>query len=249
MLISRCAWHRKYHGYPAITGIASWRGRRVQFTDGMCKACAAQLRFEWYGDTESEPGRASSYRRLAWLAPGAGMAAAAALLAMVLAARPLHDPADVLLTRIPAVAVPEAVPVGSGEMAPGLVTRRQPGDVSAQAGRLEGPPSASPLTPTIVPAPPLTAAAPVAPAPKPAVTRQPAVKRPPPVVARAAGDRRALVRARHQEVRPVAWTPPVRATRRDATAAALRTEPPSSPMPTFVAVYAPVARIGDTQTP
>jgi hypothetical protein len=47
MLIRRCAWHRSYHGYPFAFGIASWRGFRVSFTDGMCPGCAVRFRREW----------------------------------------------------------------------------------------------------------------------------------------------------------------------------------------------------------
>jgi hypothetical protein len=46
MLIGRCAWHRQYHGYPFLSGIASWRGLSVRFTDGICPRCMAQFRSE-----------------------------------------------------------------------------------------------------------------------------------------------------------------------------------------------------------
>ncbi len=44
MIIRRCAWHRAYHGYPMTFGVASWRGRDVSFTDGMCRGCATRFR-------------------------------------------------------------------------------------------------------------------------------------------------------------------------------------------------------------
>jgi hypothetical protein len=47
VLIRRCAWHREFQGYPAVHGIASWRGLRVKFTDGVCRRCAARVRVEW----------------------------------------------------------------------------------------------------------------------------------------------------------------------------------------------------------
>jgi hypothetical protein len=47
MLVRRCAWHRRFHGYPYFYGVASWRGRRVTFTDGVCRRCAARVRNEW----------------------------------------------------------------------------------------------------------------------------------------------------------------------------------------------------------
>jgi hypothetical protein len=47
MLIRRCVWHRTYHWYPLAVGIASWRGRGVSFTDGMCRGCAIRFRRQW----------------------------------------------------------------------------------------------------------------------------------------------------------------------------------------------------------
>ncbi|MGH7390439.1 MAG: hypothetical protein ACREM3_13420 [Candidatus Rokuibacteriota bacterium] len=46
MLVRRCAWHRRYHGYPLVYGVASWRGERLDFTDGLCHACAVRARDE-----------------------------------------------------------------------------------------------------------------------------------------------------------------------------------------------------------
>lgn len=46
MLIGRCAWHRHYHGYPRLQGIASWRGLGLRFTDGICDRCREQFRAE-----------------------------------------------------------------------------------------------------------------------------------------------------------------------------------------------------------
>lgn len=46
MLVRRCAWHRTYRGYPMLYGVASWRGQGVDFTDGLCHACAALARSE-----------------------------------------------------------------------------------------------------------------------------------------------------------------------------------------------------------
>jgi hypothetical protein len=47
MFVRRCAWHRKYHGYAKLLGVASWRGWGVAFSDGMCTGCAARARAEW----------------------------------------------------------------------------------------------------------------------------------------------------------------------------------------------------------
>lgn len=59
MLIGRCAWHPGYRGYPLLSGIASWRGWSVRFTDGICEGCLARFRAEHrrYLEkrTESEP--------------------------------------------------------------------------------------------------------------------------------------------------------------------------------------------------
>jgi hypothetical protein len=46
VLICRCAWHPFYQGYPLLSGVASWRGWRVQFTDGICDKCLARFRAE-----------------------------------------------------------------------------------------------------------------------------------------------------------------------------------------------------------
>jgi hypothetical protein len=46
MLLCRCAWHRHYRGYPLISGVASWRGLFVRFTDGICRSCLERFRAE-----------------------------------------------------------------------------------------------------------------------------------------------------------------------------------------------------------
>lgn len=46
MLLCRCAWHRHYHGYPLVNGVASWRGLAVRFTDGICQSCLERFRAE-----------------------------------------------------------------------------------------------------------------------------------------------------------------------------------------------------------
>jgi hypothetical protein len=46
VLIGRCAWHRGYRGYPILSGITSWRGWSVRFTDGICGTCLARFRAE-----------------------------------------------------------------------------------------------------------------------------------------------------------------------------------------------------------
>jgi hypothetical protein len=46
VLICRCAWHPRYRGYPLLSGVASWRGWNVRFTDGICDQCLARFRAE-----------------------------------------------------------------------------------------------------------------------------------------------------------------------------------------------------------
>jgi hypothetical protein len=46
VLICRCAWHRRYRGYPRLGGVVSWRGWRVRFTDGICDRCLVRFRAE-----------------------------------------------------------------------------------------------------------------------------------------------------------------------------------------------------------
>ena len=46
MLICRCAWHQRYCGYPLLSGVASWRGWAVRFTDGICEKCLQRFREE-----------------------------------------------------------------------------------------------------------------------------------------------------------------------------------------------------------
>jgi hypothetical protein len=46
MLICRCAWHRRYHGYPLVSKVVSWRGWNVRFTDGICASCLERFRTE-----------------------------------------------------------------------------------------------------------------------------------------------------------------------------------------------------------
>jgi hypothetical protein len=46
VLICRCAWHQRYRGYPLLSGIASWRGWTLRFTDGICEKCLERFRAE-----------------------------------------------------------------------------------------------------------------------------------------------------------------------------------------------------------
>jgi len=46
VLICRCAWHQGYRGYPLVSGVASWRGWQIRFTDGICESCLVRFRAE-----------------------------------------------------------------------------------------------------------------------------------------------------------------------------------------------------------
>jgi hypothetical protein len=88
MLISRCAWHPFFRGYPRPLRVVSWRGPGVAFTDTICRSCAQRVRIEglW----------ASSPPTPVW--PGSAQTAALfvglpLLMALVLMATPLHDTA------------------------------------------------------------------------------------------------------------------------------------------------------------
>ena len=46
VLLSRCAWHRRYHGYPRVAGVVLWGGWGIRFTDGICRPCMRRFRAE-----------------------------------------------------------------------------------------------------------------------------------------------------------------------------------------------------------
>jgi hypothetical protein len=87
MLIRRCAWHRSYRGYPIVFGVASWRGWRPSFTDGMCLGCSAKLRREW--KLPPLPVAVDRYELRGELVRVAAMAVMA--VSVLLATRPLDD--------------------------------------------------------------------------------------------------------------------------------------------------------------
>jgi hypothetical protein len=83
MLIRRCAWHRLYNGYPIIYGVAAWRPRGVQYTDGMCRRCAATTLRQWSTRPGmAPPGRMA--RRVPIPADRAGIAVAAVAMLVAL---------------------------------------------------------------------------------------------------------------------------------------------------------------------
>jgi len=88
VLLIRCAWHPRYHGYPRLLGVASWRGLSVHFTDGICPTCATRVTPDRARPVPSSP-------TPRW--PGAGRAAVLFVgvpltAAVVLAATPLSEP-------------------------------------------------------------------------------------------------------------------------------------------------------------
>ena len=62
MLIGRCAWHRRYFGRFYWSGVASWRGLAIRFTDGICERCLERFRDENrpFFDYKRVPDRAPS---------------------------------------------------------------------------------------------------------------------------------------------------------------------------------------------
>jgi hypothetical protein len=91
VLITRCAWHRGYHGHPALIGITDWRGLRLGFSDGICSQCAAQLRADL---PDSHPAHAGTGRDVAGWMPGIGLVVVAVMAVVLLVARPVHEPPD-----------------------------------------------------------------------------------------------------------------------------------------------------------
>ena len=79
MLIRRCAWHRQYNGYPIFYGVAGWRQRGVQYTDGMCRRCAGAALREWSTGRETALPPRRMAVRLRTSAARAGIAVAAVL--------------------------------------------------------------------------------------------------------------------------------------------------------------------------
>ena len=127
MLIRRCAWHRTYQGHWRLSGIASWRGWGLAFTDGVCPSCTARVRREG-----NLPPLAALERAVGWSFFGGALPRTAvafvAVAALVLMSRPLDDlrgPRNVTAPPTVALAVPAAV---DGDARPAVavssVTRR-----------------------------------------------------------------------------------------------------------------------------
>jgi hypothetical protein len=110
VLISRCAWHRRYHGYTKLLGISSWQGLHVSFTDGICQKCAARVRADHLRSPYGR-GAAADRRETPWL-PGLAAVTLSLAVALVLVARPTHElPAPMLAMLPPAPATAPPAPV------------------------------------------------------------------------------------------------------------------------------------------
>ena len=111
MLIRRCAWHRVYHGYPMLYGVAGWRQRGIQFTDGMCRPCAATARQVWSAKARGTPRLRSILRRPSGIAVATAAAFLLVALAFTVAGRRHGDGRDAGLSALPRAATdagPEA---------------------------------------------------------------------------------------------------------------------------------------------
>jgi hypothetical protein len=93
VLITRCAWHRGYHGHPALIGITDWRGLRLGFRDGICSQCSAQLRADL---PYSHSAHAKARMDVAGWMPGVGLVVGAVMAAVLLVAQPVHEPPETL---------------------------------------------------------------------------------------------------------------------------------------------------------
>jgi len=121
VLISRCAWHRRYHGYTKILGISSWQGLNVSFTDGICSKCAARVRAD-HLRARFDRGASADRRGAAWL-PGLAAASLATMIALVLIARPTHElpPVPAAVAVLPPAAE-ESASIAEEPQAPPLAT-------------------------------------------------------------------------------------------------------------------------------
>jgi hypothetical protein len=114
VLLVRCASHSRYHGYPRLLGVASWRGLRVQFAGGICPTCATRV------TGKSTPPVPPS-RTTRW--PGGDRAAALFVglpltAALVLAASPVSEPPPAVSALASSVATPGATSTAADAPAP-----------------------------------------------------------------------------------------------------------------------------------
>lgn len=86
MILRRCAWHRRYFGYPIVCGVAGWAGRGIDFTDWMCRRCAARIRRELRPPARNghrEPHPPPRWDPLLVLPPAAAMVLVAGMILVV----------------------------------------------------------------------------------------------------------------------------------------------------------------------
>jgi hypothetical protein len=125
VLISRCAWHRRYHGYTKVLGISSWEGLQLSFTDGICQKCAARVRAD-HLRSRYDRGASADRREPPWV-PGLVALTLGLVVTLVLIARPTHElpPPPVVAMMPPPVAVVPPAPLVSAP-APRAVASASP---------------------------------------------------------------------------------------------------------------------------
>jgi hypothetical protein len=109
MLVSRCAWHPFFRGYPRPLRVVSWRGRGIAFTDTICRSCAERIRIEGLWGPAPPPPVWPGSAQTALVFVGLPLA-----VALVLMATPLHDatappPKEEVVASAPPVAKPPDV--------------------------------------------------------------------------------------------------------------------------------------------
>jgi hypothetical protein len=136
VLISRCAWHRRYHGYTKVLGISAWRGLNVSFTDGICHKCAARVRAD-HLRARFDRGASADRRETPWL-PGLAAVSLAVMVSLVLIARPTHElpPVPPVIALLPPAAEPPAVVHSPAAMSSRAIVKAAPAPRVAAAPRL-----------------------------------------------------------------------------------------------------------------
>lgn len=137
VLLSRCAWHPRIYGSGRLLGVASWRGLRIDFTNGICEKCAARVRapIRRLPPADSPPkrgyGRASAVLVVA-LAVTAGL---------VLIARSTNDMPSprAVATLLPRTAAIVQAPAGNWPISPVRIRRPRPVPTAPVAYRLPRP--------------------------------------------------------------------------------------------------------------
>jgi len=84
--ITRCAWHPRNYGHVKLVGVGGWRGLRLEFTEGICKECAARIRAAG-GRQSAEPANRSGIVAAAAVVVVVGLAATVGLVLSARSAR------------------------------------------------------------------------------------------------------------------------------------------------------------------